>query len=64
MRNNMKNKKTNIKMTQEFCHSFWRSECENKNVECYRCSYFYSEPLEKYRKECERINKRNEKRSK
>ena len=24
------------------CHSFWHRDCENKNIECHRCSKFYS----------------------
>lgn len=24
------------------CHSFWRRECLNKGIECYRCREFYS----------------------
>ena len=23
------------------CHSFWHRECENRNVECYRCTHFH-----------------------
>ena len=27
---------------QQECHSFWRRECENRSIECYRCRYYYS----------------------
>lgn len=30
------------KKEPEYCHSFWRSECVNRNIECYRCSFWYS----------------------
>ena len=23
------------------CHSFWHRECENRDIECHRCSCFY-----------------------
>ena len=63
--NEKKMKKTSkkVKMTPEFCHSFWRSECENRNIECYHCNQFYAEPLKKYKKTCDIINKRNEKKN-
>jgi hypothetical protein len=25
------------------CHSFWRRECYNKDIECYHCCYFFSQ---------------------
>lgn len=25
------------------CYSFWRSECENKGIECYHCNKYYSQ---------------------
>ena len=57
---NIPKKTKNVEMTEQFCHSFWRSECENRNIECYRCKEFYAEPLKKYQKACERANKKNE----
>lgn len=54
-----KNKNTKIEMTPEFCHSFWRSECVNSGKECYRCTFYYAEPLKAYTRKCKQLNKKN-----
>jgi hypothetical protein len=30
------------------CHSFWHRECVNRDIECHRCSHYYS--LEEWNK--------------